>query len=365
MVDDKLDYQAQIFFNRLQKKNSHLKKWAKRNNIFCYRVYDRDIKEIPLAIDLYEIIDEDFFANEIFARENSGNEILQNKNSAKEICARKKSANEICARENFCKRFVLLYVYSEKSDGWMRSMKRIIAEIFSLADETRIIEKKRVHAKGGSQYANVQSANEIKGLTNECGKIFFVHLTRAIDTGLFLDARLLRCEIEKESAQKKVLNLFCYTGSFSVYAAKGGARSIDSVDLSNTYLELAKKNMKLNGFCNFEKFRFIKSDCKTFLENYSSESYDIIILDPPTFSNSKMSKTVFSILDDWKNLVSLCASHLKKNGALYFSTNAKQFRLDENFLAEKKMRAFDLTRKTASEDFKNKIAHRAWKIVFA
>lgn len=357
--EEKIKYQALIFSHRLQKKFAHLKKWAKRSGIVSYRVYDRDIKEVPLALDLYELADEDFFQD--------GNKCVQKKIFESESQP-KENAGEKTQRstESFIReRYALLYVYGEKSFEWISSMKKAIAETLSLRDETHIIEKKRIRTKGGSQYAGMQTSNEIKGVTSEYGKFFFVHLTRAIDTGLFLDARLLRCEIEKCAFQKRVLNLFCYTAAFSVYAASGGAREIDSIDLSNTYIKTAKKNMRLNGFCDFKKYRFIKADCQTFLENLSCPPYDIIILDPPTFSNSKMTKTVLSIYDDWKKLISLCLVHLKKDGALYFSTNAKHFHPDEQFLKEKKIRAFDLTRRTTSEDYKSKTAHRAWKIVFA
>ncbi|MFC2282234.1 MAG: class I SAM-dependent methyltransferase, partial [Treponema socranskii subsp. buccale] len=163
-------------------------------------------------------------------------------------------------------------------------------------------------------------------------------------------------------------NLFCYTGSFSVYAAEGGARTVDSVDLSNTYLDRAKENMRLNGFSDEKKYRFIRDDAAQFIVQKKAlrERYDIIVLDPPTFSNSKMTHTVLDLAKDWPRFVNGCIALLAQGGVLYFSTNAKRLRFDESLIEmpanKNAITVRDITASTIPEDFLQKKPHRAWEI---
>ena len=207
-----------------------------------------------------------------------------------------------------------------------------------------------------------------------------MNLTDYIDTGLFLDHRLLRREIREQSNGKSVLNLFCYTGSFSVYAAEGKARRITSVDMSRTYLSWAKKNLELNEFNpqNEYKYSFICQDAVKYLKARRSEKeakdginrFDLIILDPPTFSNSKDTDTVLDINRNWPELVADALSLLNEGGSLYFSTNSRRLKFEEDRLPKaadgaSRYRAEDISQRTISEDYRNQKIHRVWKITEA
>lgn len=181
-----------------------------------------------------------------------------------------------------------------------------------------------------------------------------------------MDHRPARSMVFKEAKNKKVLNLFSYTGSFSVHAAKGEAASVDSVDLSNTYLNWAKENLKLNKLFDEDKNRLIKSDVIVFLKKAIEEQkkWDLIICDPPTFSNSK-SADIFDVNKDWLNLCLLCLKVLAKNGRLYFSTNSQKIKFDEAELinsSEQKIRVKDITKASIPEDFRNQKIHKMWMI---
>ena len=206
---------------------------------------------------------------------------------------------------------------------------------------------------------------------------FIVNLSDYLDTGLFFDHRPLRRIVQNECCGKHVLNLFCYTGAFSVYAAKGGAASVDSVDLSNTYLEWAKRNFLTNSINIDEtlstngkktsKYRFIQEDAVEFIKQASHADiqkalrcrWDIIVLDPPTFSNSKRLKDIFDINRSWSALVDNALKALNSGGVLYFSTNSSKLKFDESLVSGK---VTDITEKTIPEDFRNKRIHRCWKI---
>ena len=195
----------------------------------------------------------------------------------------------------------------------------------------------------------------------EQGNLFLVNLSNYLDTGLFFDHRPLRKVVQENAKDKSILNLFCYTASFSVYGAKGGAKKVTSVDLSNTYLTWAKKNFELNGLSSTnEKYSFINGDVKLFLEK-NKEKYDIIILDPPTFSNSKKTQNDLDINRDWPKFVELCLTSLNPDGILYFSTNSKKLRFDQNLLPQN-VTVKDISEATIPEDFKNKKIHKCWEI---
>lgn len=332
--DNKLQYQSELLSNRLQKRYKHLKKWAKRSNVTCYRLYDKDIPEIPLAIDLFNV----------------------------DFC---ESDKTIVAGTQFVQ--VALYNRPyEKSETdeeqWLCAMCNSISNAINIP-RTSILTKVRKQQKGDSQYEKINN-QKLEFIVTENLHRFKVNLSDYIDTGLFFDHRPLRQKVEQTSFQKNVLNLFCYTGSFSVYAAAGKACSVTSVDLSNTYLAWAKQNMALNGFLENENYKFIASDVKTFLENQiqqKKQQYDIIILDPPTFSNSKKTSGTLDINRDWSELVGLCTALLSTNGVLYFSTNSKKLKFDDSLLP-KNFIATDITSSTIPEDFRNEKIHRVWEI---
>lgn len=317
------EYQAQLLENRLIKRYKHLKKWAKRSNISCYRVYDKDIPEIPLAIDLYED----------------------------------------CQTHN---QYIHMSLYErpyekDQSDeeDWLSCMKRVCIKVF-LVEPSSVFIKTRKRMRGDGQYEKHSDAT-FTITVKEQGQTFLVNLTDYLDTGLFFDHRPLRDIIRSMSCSKKILNLFCYTGSFSVYAAQGKASIVDSIDLSRTYLNWAQNNMKLNGFdVTADNWRFIQSDVLSFLLDTAS-SYDIIILDPPTFSNSKKTTTTLDINRDYHKLINACFPLLHEGGILFFSTNSKKLAFDPSLFNFSAL-ITDITASTIPEDFRNKKIHRCWKL---
>ena len=236
----------------------------------------------------------------------------------------------------------------------------VIPEVLKV-DREKVILKTRRQQKGLSQYE--KQANEGHEMrVHEGGLQFIVNLLDYLDTGLFLDHRDTRQKIRDWSADKRFLNLFAYTGSVSVYAAAGGARSTTTVDMSNTYLNWAKKNFKINGFAQ-QCHQFIKADCIQWLKGQarSKDRYDLIFLDPPTFSNSKTMDSVFDIQKDQVSLIKDAMSILDRQGTLVFSNNYRKFKLDswlmDNYQVE------DISKQTIPEDFKrNPKIHRCWLI---
>lgn len=323
-------YQKELLKNRLLKRLKHLQKWARRNDITCYRLYDKDIPEIPLAIDVYRLLHDDSDA----------------------------------------KTYILLYLYQrpyekpqEEELLWLACMKEAICEVTEV-DDGAIIVKTRQKQKGLNQYEKTEQIPGIQGIVREQGHSFYVNLGTYLDTGLFFDHRPLRKNLESLAYGKSILNLFCYTGSFSVYGAAGGAPKITSVDLSNTYLEWAKKNFRLNGF-DSPSYRFIRQDVIQFLDT-SKDVWDIIILDPPTFSNSKKIQGTLDINRDWPVLVTKCIDHLALGGVLYFSTNSKHLQFSSETVTQQRkqiqLEIKDITTSTIPEDFKNTKIHRCWSI---
>lgn len=359
--ENKIGYHAELFSNRLAKRYRALRKWARRNEISCYRVYDRDIPEIPLALDLYEFLAAPLAdKTEILSKfADDLRRISQNDSTIE---------NELKSR-----RYAVMFLYEKKdydvSEEWLSYMAKAAASSLNI-DISHIFIKTRRHEKGGGQYADVGiSQKQVTGIVAENKEIFFVNLTDYIDTGIFFDHRPLRSQVRKMSSGKSVLNLFCYTSSFSVYAASGGASRVESVDLSNTYLSWAKENMKLNDFSDINKYFYTKSDVAQFLFQKKDEirfgksrPYDIIILDPPTFSNSKMSRDTLDINRDWQNLVNASLEILAAGGMLFFSTNSRRLKFDSKLIKKQRISIEEITDSTIPEDFSGKKAHRVWKI---
>ena len=187
-----------------------------------------------------------------------------------------------------------------------------------------------------------------------------MNLSDYLDTGLFLDHRITRQMVKEQSSGKKVLNLFAYTGSFSVYAASGGAEEVVSVDLSKTYLTWAEKNMQLNGFTDKVKYKFIHADVKQYLKTIPPGYFDLIIIDPPTFSNSKRMKDFLDIQRDHVALINDCLKGMKKEGILYFSTNFQKFFLEKEKIIASGIK--DITKATTPFDFESKLFRSCFKI---
>lgn len=243
---------------------------------------------------------------------------------------------------------------SENKDG-VELSSNSLAKMFS--DEfgfelKNIFVKNRKQQKGKSQYQKVGSRNK-KFVICENGCLFYINLLDYFDTGLFLDHRTARLNIGRQSTGKTVLNLFAYTGSFSVYAGKRGATKTITVDTSNTYLNWAKENFTLNQI-ELNKHQFIKKDAIVYLEElakHGKELFDIIIIDPPTFSNSKSRKKNFEIKRDHVELINNALKILNKDGLVLFSTNFRKFKLNEDLLDSDHIK--DVTSVTTAFDFKD------------
>ena len=390
---NKTEYQAELFSNRLKKRYKELRKWARKNRVSCYRLYDRDIPEIPVSLDLYEFlpdtVDTPVEAARFMAEQNA-----------------RLSANEPGVETEIKQRtFAVLYLYErpyEKDEAeeelWLEAMADVCSDVLGI-EQSHIVKKSRGHKshKDNSQYqarhAELVSASQedrsrnkfgmtsqigmtIQGIVQEQGQLFRVDLTTYLDTGLFFDHRVLRSVVRDTCSKKRVLNLFCYTASFSVYAAQGNAGFVESVDLSNTYLDWAKENMMLNGFSDKKHYLYTRADCMRFLQEKAvaaksgklepAELYDIIILDPPTFSNSKNTTDILDINRDWPQLVKDCLNILAPGGTLYFSTNSERIKFDQKKIPPKTAAGFDfvcteITAQTIPFDFEGRKPHKVWK----
>ena len=370
----KTSYQAELFSNRLKKKYKELRKWARKKRISCYRLYDRDIPEVPVSLDLYEFLPDGVDSVIETAR------FMSDQNA-------RLSANDPTVEQGIKERtYAVLYLYErpyEKSDEdeaeWLNAMAEAASAVLGI-EASHIVKKSRGHKshKDDEQYQKNDNAQEISGFVQEQGQIFRVDLTTYLDTGLFFDHRPLRTVVRDTASKKRVLNLFCYTGSFSVYAAQGNASYVESVDLSNTYLAWAKDNMKQNGFSDKKRYAFTKADCMRFLQEKAvaaksgslakEELYDLIVLDPPTFSNSKATTDVLDINRDWPQLVKDCLNILAPGGRLYFSTNSERIKFDISKIPAKTAAGTDfiwkeITEETIPQDYAGKKAHKVWEFV--
>lgn len=304
----------QTIRNRIEKNFKHKSKWAKSNNIEAYRVYDRDIPDFPFIVDLYK--------DNIIVFDKSDDEIDQDK--------------------------------KHHLDFLLDSL----IDLFKIPKD-EIIIKQRFRRKDKDQYEKIESRNELIEV-REGNTLFFVNLHDYLDTGLFLDHRPLRQIVLKEAKGKKVLNLFSYTGSISVYAAMGGALSVTSVDLSHNYQDWAKKNFELNKL-SIREHNFIVESALIYLPKCEAK-FDLIILDPPTFSNSKKMDTDFDVERDQEFIVNQCMRILNPNGVLYFSNNKRKFKLSPELSS--KYNVVNITERTIPIDFHDKKIHHTFKITF-
>lgn len=311
MPDPKLT----MFANRLKKVDRLISKQAKREGISCFRMYDRDLPEFPLIIDRYK--------DHVLITEYRSNHRLS----------------------------------EEEYEAWLDSSIQTIKEQLQVSDELLHIKERKRKEGRTDQYQRLDAQRAFITV-QEGGLQFLVNLNDYLDTGLFLDHRITRDKVRKESKGKRVLNLFAYTGSFSVYAASGGAKEVITVDLSNTYLQWAKENMVLNGFSG-EQYRYVRADVLQWLNDCPAASVDLIVLDPPTFSNSKMMKTILDIQEMHVDLINTCLSKLRIGGVIFFSTNARKFQLDADHILGT---IEDITAATTPFDFKGKLLRWCYRI---
>ena len=310
---------AHMLLNRLKKNRRKLNSWLKANSTDCYRLYDRDLPEYAIAIDVYKDV-------LLIQEYKLPSHLEETKASARLVDAAKVVKN--CAID------------------W----------------KYRVLYKQRVRQRGLRQYQKSKDDGAIIMLVEEGPAKFEINLTKYIDTGLFLDQRKLRARIASEIKGKSFLNLFCYTATATVQAALGGAKSSLSCDMSNTYLSWANRNMSLNNISALVH-KLLRVDCVQWLSEHRivDESFDIILLDPPTFSNSKKMAKAFDVASDHENLVIWCMKLLTPGGTLYFSTNLKKFKISKSILHRFNIR--DITKETIDFDFwRNPKIHRVYEI---
>jgi 23S rRNA (cytosine1962-C5)-methyltransferase len=301
---------AEMFRNRLSKVFKHKSKLARRQNVSCYRIYDHDLPEFPFSIELYE---DQLYIAEYLRRHGMEDEV---------------------------------------HDAWMEECKVIISDIVGISIERMNFKLRKRMSHKDEQYEKI-STEKAYSTVLEDGLKFLVNLTDYLDTGLFLDHRITRKMVRDTCANKRVLNLFCYTGSFSVYAAAGGASSVTSVDLSKTYLAWAEDNMTINLFKDKNAYSFIHADVKQYLKTLQPNSFDLVIMDPPTFSNSKRMKDILDIQRDHAALINDVLTALTPGGQLYFSTNFVRFQLDADAIYATQIK--DITKATTPFDFEGKL----------
>jgi 23S rRNA (cytosine1962-C5)-methyltransferase len=308
----------EMFHNRLVKVYRHLNKQAKRLGISCWRVYDHDLPEFPFCIEIY--------GDHLYVAEYKRRHGMTD----------------------------------EQHDEWMEKCITRIADVLKI-EKDKIYLKLRQRKPGRlGQYQRIDSQkNEL--IAEENSLKFYVNLSDYLDTGLFLDHRSTRQLVQEKASDKKVLNLFAYTGSFSVYAAAGKAKEVVTVDLSNTYLKWAQRNMELNGFSDLNRYKYIQADVKQYLKTLPGNYFDIVILDPPTFSNSKRMKDDFlDVQRDHVSLVNDCLTAMQIGGSLYFSTNYRKFELDREKIKAASVK--DITKATTPFDFEGKPGRVCYEI---
>jgi len=310
-----------MFRNRLTKVFRHAGRQAKRLRVSCYRVYDHDLPEFPFCIEIYE---------------------------DKLYVAEYKRRHELT---------------EEQHGDWITKSIAVISEVFGVPVEDIFLKQRKVKSGRTDQYKKT-AGQKNEFVVTENNLKFIINLSDYLDTGLFLDHRVTRQIVRDEARNKKILNLFCYTGSFSVYAAAGGASEVVSVDLSKTYLNWTKRNMQLNGFVNNsalgEEGTYVHADVMRYVETLLPNYFDIVILDPPTFSNSQRMGEFLDIQRDHVKLINNCLNGLKENGVLYFSTNSSKFVLDKDNIKAGTIK--DITKATTPFDFEGKLFRYCFRI---
>ena len=302
--------------NRIRKNYKHLRKWAKRTGTNCFRIYDRDIKEYPLAIEYYD--------------------------------------------GRFC---VQYFSFDRDNDEASKELKNEIDDVLVStfdADPNLIYWRSRIRRRKMEQYEKKGEEKEFFTVL-EYGVKFKINLHDYLDTGLFLDHRETRQIASSLAKGKRLLNLFAYTSSFSVHAAIKGAAFTKSVDLSNTYTDWSRDNLRLNAIPE-ENNPVIRADCLKFLkeEVQAGNHYDIVVIDPPTISRSKKMDEMFDVQKDYIFLIKNALKLLAEGGVIFFSTNSRKFTFDTKLFPGAVVR--EISDKTLPIDFHQKKIHRCWKI---
>jgi 23S rRNA (guanine2445-N2)-methyltransferase / 23S rRNA (guanine2069-N7)-methyltransferase len=310
------------FANRLEKNLRHLRRYPSRG-ITCYRVYDRDVADVPLIIDRYE----DAFHAVEYERPN-------------------------------------MRTAAQQAD-WIDRLREAVARTAGVSED-RVVLKPKHRQRGLTQHERLSTESRTM-VVQEGGLRFEINLSDYVDTGLFLDHRLTRAMVRDQVAKIpgcRVLNLFCYTGSFSVYAGAGGAAKVVSVDRSNTYLAWAERNLALNSL-DPRRHELVRADVPEFLRAWSRRTDDrfhLIVCDPPTFSNSKSTDEDWNVADAQPELFALLSVVLHPSGVIYFSNNFRRFRFDTSAAAEVGLLAREISARTVPPEYRNRRIHRCWTL---
>ena len=328
VVSAALEPAAEVFANRLRKMARHTEKWARKAGVGCFRVYDADLPDYAVAIDVY-----------------TG------------------------AGADESKRWVHVAEYAPPAEIDTRRASARLSDVLAIVPEVLHVEprdvflKVRERQRGNAQYARV-SRTGVAGTVSEGGLLFEVNLSDYLDTGLFLDHRVTRAMVRDMAAGTRFLNLFAYTGTATVYAAAGGAATTTTLDMSATYSEWAGRNMAQNGFVGPEHER-VRADVLSWFEPAKARGdlYDLVFCDPPTFSNSKRMNESWDVQRDHASLIARIADILAENGTLVFSCNRRKFALDVDVLTAAGLSCEDITARTVSRDFeRHPNAHSCWLI---
>lgn len=309
--------QAEEFANRLQKRARHLRRWPQKG-VHCYRLYERDVPDVPLVVDRYE----DWLHMAEFARPHERTR-------------------------------------AENAD-WLDLMKQTAAKALDINPD-HVVMKRRQRQRLQAQYERLQETNQELPV-RERELTFLVNLVDYLDTGLFLDHRETRRMFGQEARGKDVLNLFAYTGTFSVYAAAAGAASTRSVDISPKYLEWAQRNFAVNQIPLGKIHRFVTADALTYLRDLHRDvAFDLAVVDPPTFSNRKELTRDWDVQRDHVPLLTEVGQRIRPGGVVFFSTNFRRFKFQPDGLPFASVH--EISRQTVPEDFRNRRIHRCWRLI--
>ena len=316
-VGEKAKHQADLFAARLTNRARHLRRFPTRRGITCYRLYERDVPEIPLVVDRYE------------------------------------DHLHITEYERPHDRDPAAHV------AWLDLMAKTAGETLEVPRD-HVHLKSRTRQRGKTQHEKYSTTDD-QMVVNEGGLKFLVNLEDYVDTGLFLDHRITRDMVRSQAKGKRLLNLFCYTGSFSVYAAAGGAASTASVDLSNNYTRWTTANMAINRLAS-DDHQVFTMDVREFIRDHSKGThYDLVVLDPPTFSNSKKTDQDWDVAKHSTELIRNILPLVSEGGVIYFSSNFRRLKFDPS---ELKLTSFhEISKQTVPEDFRNRRIHRCWRLV--
>lgn len=306
-----------MFLNRLTKVYKHYSKIARKQQVACFRFYDHDLPEFPFAIDWYNGV--------VHAAEYKRRHGMED----------------------------------DEHELWLQQCRETIAAVLEVTPEVIYMKIRQRKAGRQGQYEKFNE-EKVERIVPEGNLNFIINLTDYLDTGLFLDHRITRGLVRDEAEGLDVLNLFCYTGSFSVYAAQGKAKTVTSVDLSKTYLNWAKRNMQYNKLYNDEKHEFVHGDVIEWLDYMPANKYGLIVCDPPTFSNSKRMDDDFDVQRDHVMLLKKLLKGCADGGRIYFSNNYRDFVLDRDSIPAVIVK--DITGLTTPFDFQGKLNRKCYLI---